>query len=410
MKKRGNAAGRLRRAALLLLTAVMLAATGHGFAVGNLVLPESTLTVKEEAFYKDQSLSVVTLPEGLKRIESLAFAYSSVTWVNLPDSLEFIADDAFEGCTSNLMVTASPGTEGRRWAEKKGYALNTPIYRALLIGEEHFGWDTATRNRRDMEHMAAMLGTVQTPVGTAYEVIRRTDLKYSGVKAAINEAFSDSTKEDVCLFFIATHGNSDGDGELATLDYSIGFDELAAWLKSACKGKVIVILESCGAGSAIYAKGAGAAADPAAAAEAFVRRAVQAFSAADEAVERIPKGLAANSTGDLRVENKFYVLAAAAHHEESFGYEDWEDEEGNLLEEGGNLFTEWLLEGIGASADNAPADTPPEDGALTLKELYNYVKLYDKKPLHIEDETFYQHVQVYPASSPGWDETIFLHR
>ena len=170
-----------------------------------------------------------------------------------------------------------------------------------------------------------------------------------------------------------------------------------------------MILESCGAGSSIYAKGAGAAADSDAAAEAFVRRAVQAFSAADEAVERIPKGLAPNSTGDLRVENKFYVLAAAAHHEESFGYEDDVDEHGELWE-GGNLFTEWLLEGIGASQRWAPADLPPKEGMLTLKELYTYIQReHDDDELETEDGIYYQHVQVYPASSPGWDEVIFQH-
>ncbi len=132
----------------------------------------------------------------------------------------------------------------------------------------------------------------------------------------IQNEFAETTEYDVSLFFIATHGYSDGDGDLempfrgslnqADIDAhtqsttSLSFDTLASWLKQYVKGEVIVVLQSCGAGSAIYstaaeqntAGGTGSADDGAG----FVSRAITAFAKAD-VIGSSQLGDSSNATG-----------------------------------------------------------------------------------------------------------------
>ncbi len=380
----------------LLMAAVLQAGKAQA---GTLTIPAGTTVIEEEAFYGDPSLDQVILPEGLQRIESRAFAGSSVTLLNLPSTLEYIAEDAFDDCENGLEIV---GVEGNNyawnWGRNHGYCR---IYTALLIGEESFS-TIATRNRRDAENMAAMLGKVLTPSGTRYRVTKKIDLTRIEVRESIASAFGETKIQDVNLFFIATHGASGGDGDLSTMNGSIPFDLLASWLNTYTKGRVIVILEACGAGSSIL----GGAETPEEA-ESYLNRAIEAFAGADTHVNETKGGAVANSTGDLRVPNKYYVLAAAAHHELSWGYEDGY-RNGVLYRLASNYFTKWLVEGIGAGSGTAPADTNPADGLLTLRELYTYVQRYDTFPIRSGGVIYYQHVQAYPMDE-GAAYPFFLH-
>ncbi len=98
MRKNHRIVSRLRVAAALLVLLLFLCACAAADNI--LTLPENTLDIKEGAFYGDTSLTEVTLPEGILTIGSKAFAYSSVKRIYLPDSLQSITDDAFEGCTA----------------------------------------------------------------------------------------------------------------------------------------------------------------------------------------------------------------------------------------------------------------------------------------------------------------------
>ena len=62
---------------LLLLALLMGCAAASAEDV--LTLPSSLKVIREEAFNGDTSISKVVLPEGIKRIESKAFADSSLT-------------------------------------------------------------------------------------------------------------------------------------------------------------------------------------------------------------------------------------------------------------------------------------------------------------------------------------------
>lgn len=295
-------------------------------------------------------------------------------------------------------------------------------YRALLIGEYTFlEWkmigsgddqevqfyiSTAQRNVGDVDNIASMLDSVYGHDGFGkYEITKKTDLHAKDIQNAIQSTFADTKDYDVSLFFIASHGNNYGDGEIVMPflgdvenideayayydDNLLPFSTLASWMTQYIKGEVIVILESCGAGSAIYSadeqNSVTLRKDRTENKEEitvdFAEAAIQAFSKADPGMRvysnEPSKGDLANSTGDLRIP-KYYVLACSRHGELSWG---------NLYY---NYFTHWLIEGVGSSG-NSPADINPKDNAVTLTELYDYIKQYDG--------VYNQHVQRYPVNS-----------
>ena len=401
---------RKRRAAraLLLVLSLLCSVLPAGTAAGASVIrwPKNAEVISEEMFYGNAEIEQAIIPEGVRRIESKAFADSFLREITLPDSLEFIADDAFLR-SSLRIVHAKKGTYGYNWMREKGYLVE---YRALLIGEKNFlSGEAADRNVGDVNAMQKMLQRVYGPTGSQYSVNKKTNLSYDQIEAQIQSTFADTMEQDVSLFFIATHGNEKNDGDLEmafTGDPEneedtesfvrwLPFDTLASWLSSYVQGKVIVLLESCGAGSAIFAgnnvtsmlyAGKSATLDGG---EAFVERAVRAFAKADPGLPDVsePSGAKGNGTGAMR-QPKFYVLAAAAHGELSWGYLN--NTEGKPVM---NLFTIWLLDGIG-KAGASPADLFPQDGILTLRELFEYINTNGKH----NGETI-QHVQCYPQDS-----------
>ena len=231
-----------------------------------------------------------------------------------------------------------------------------------------------------------MLGQVYGPGGSKYQVTKKINASYHQIKSLIQSTFSGTKDTDVSLFFIATHGDSDGDGDLILSGNSsvssLPFSTLAAWLGTYVKGEVIVIIESCGAGSAIYAgrdeENSTKAADTDNSGK-IASAAVRAFSAADPGI------LESNSTGDLR-KPKYYVLAAARHRELSWGNAEF------------NYFTKWLVDGVG-KAGNSKADSN-KNGQVTLTELFNYIhKVGDSYPFEDRGRIYHQHVQRYPVGS-----------
>ena len=349
-------------------------------------------------------------------------------WQNNGTTLKLYLTGLKKGSTT-VTVTNSATSDSVKIKVTVKAAKTKAKYRALVVGEETFVkvknnqyWeDTCTRNTGDMNNIAAMLKKVKGAGGAKYtSVVKKKNLSYDGIRNAIISTFKSAKETDVSLFFIASHGHSSGDGELTmpfrgnihnksdVMDYlksskgSLPIKTLAAWLNSYVKGKVIVILESCGSGSAIFfrkdwendaselvlcenpkellGQDRGNEADTSAA---FVSKAVQAFASRD------PGLVESNSTGDMR-SPKFYVLAASRHQELS-----WGTESGRY-----NYFTKWLIDGVG-SASRSPADTD-KNKQITLNELFYYIsKVGDNEPFYDSDDKgpYYQHVQRYPASS-----------
>lgn len=294
------------------------------------------------------------------------------------------------------------------WTEKP------PKYRALLIGEESFS-PRCTRNSGDVKLMKSMLKSIKGPTGASYSVTTKYDLSRDQVLSAIKKTFAGATENDVSLFFIATHGDVSCSysyypqyagclsmiPETGYYEDQLRLDDLATALR-AVPGKVIVILESCGSGAAVYSRtdsenSLRMVQDIAA----FDQAAVEAFENADPGLLVDKDGNVVDKDsvdvakiGDFRVENKFYVLTASRYQETSYGTE---------ASPACNYFTKWLTEGIGTSG-HMKADTD-YSGVTTLNELFKYIsKVGDNYAFRYYDEyyrvqTGYQHVQVYPKNS-----------
>ena len=103
-----------------MLAVLCLAALCSAGLAETLTLPNHLTSVQEYAFYGNTALKTVVLPEGLQTIQAKAFASSGVTAVNLPDSLTFIAEDAFDK-TYITDFTVKEGTYAYTWVKEHGY-------------------------------------------------------------------------------------------------------------------------------------------------------------------------------------------------------------------------------------------------------------------------------------------------
>ena len=106
-------------AVLFLLALCMTLALSSAWA-DELVLPAGLKEIGEEAFYGSISIDKVVLSNNVTEIKAKAFANSTLSEINLPDSLSTIADDAFEG-TNLKKVTASEGSYAWKWAVLNRY-------------------------------------------------------------------------------------------------------------------------------------------------------------------------------------------------------------------------------------------------------------------------------------------------
>ena len=281
-------------------------------------------------------------------------------------------------------------------------------YRAVLFSESSFDGGVIQRNRGDVRLMKNMLSAVTGPDGGTYTISTYDDLTADQVYEKITSLLVNPSRDgDVSLFFFASHGDYRSDTEQYAgrlwCRYKKTWLELPTLAKklSKIKGKVIVLLESCGPGAALHDFSAGASVNATEAEDAATvsRDILSIFSSADPGLSVYqPKKVDSqkktkdNSVSDQKAAaskfktSKFIVMTAAAYHEMSYMY-------------GGdnqNLFPYWLVHGVGTSG-SMPADTN-KDGKLTVNELYKYV--YKKT-------VYKQTPQVYPANS---DYVLFLRK
>ena len=117
------------------------------------VIPEGTLVIEKEAFagtgfrYDDEDDGgrnsiwyTIRLPEGIQRIEERAFADSGIWLINLPDSLEYIAPDAFDGC-EDVCATVSLGSYAQEYcaSEDINYEVALPEDTTVIGAGQYAG-------------------------------------------------------------------------------------------------------------------------------------------------------------------------------------------------------------------------------------------------------------------------------
>lgn len=299
--------------------------------------------------------------------------------------------------TATITVT----TYNKKKASVTVTVSRRPVYRALLIGESEFPGTgmSSLPGKKDADRMKKMLASVQGAAGGDWKVTIRYNRMSTKIHSDIVTAFAGAQEGDVSLFYISTHGDEfetlDGfNGDYAGCLYTypnpdtndwyernvLTLSQLAEWLKEV-PGQVVVFIDSCGSGAAIYnPKGRAvlSAPDPAS----FNEAVVDAFAAQDSAVMASGTG-----KGAFVVSNKFYVLTSTAYLETGWSSSN------NY-----SYFTKWLTDGIGTSG-SMPADAD-SNALTTLKELYGYVrKQASEKVFEYDGEQYQQHVQVYPSGS-----------
>lgn len=117
------------RCRLAMLVAVAVLLCGYAIpagAAGALKLPAGTIEIAEKAFYGNRAVTAVTLPNGVRRIGSKAFAGTGITQVYLPGSLTYIAKDAFDG-PGKVKMTCAEDSYAHDWAVENGYLAGPTI-------------------------------------------------------------------------------------------------------------------------------------------------------------------------------------------------------------------------------------------------------------------------------------------
>ena len=362
---------------------------------------DGSVTVKNGA---KLSSAVRTVPAGA--VKRLVWVSSDSNIVSVDQNGEAYGNYPGE---ARIVVSARDGSATAR--------INVKVqanYRAVLFSESTFSGGVIQRNRGDVRLMKAMLAAVTGPDGGKYQVSSYDDLNATEVYSRIqSQLIAPSRDGDVSLFFFASHGDYKSDDEQHA--GRLWCKNKKTWLElptladrlSQAKGKVIVLLESCGPGAALHEfsktagddeeddwtddpagtaalTGAFASADPGL--TVYRPESVPDTEEADrQLIERFLKGETdLSGTGAARSRfktEKFIVMTAAAFKQKSY----------SVGTDTYNLFPKWLTKGAGTGG-SMPADTEcgDGDGMLTLQELYKYVYKY----------TIYKQTpQVYPKNS-----------
>ena len=377
---------------------------------------KDTMTVKVVDQYKPTSVSLGDITIGVNDIVALepllspSTARTTFSWSTSEKKVVAVNSDGLikglkEG-KSKITVKTANGKKARCTVKVQAESVLGVRYRALLVANDEFywgdldGWDHGSLNRSAGTKVKNMLGGVSGALGGGISVTCKANLDAEQLLSAIETTFAGATEDDVSLFYFASHGDSfstdSAAGALMMASTSEQYPEYMelAVLRDALlqvPGRVVVLLDTCGSGAAVYSKGTSF--NPAKALARFDEAVVRAFSEADPGVT-LPQGDVVAKTGELMRANKFYVLCSSSYREDSWAYEDSHG--------GGSMFTDWLVDGVGKSGQ-MPADklyAGNNDNVVDLYELYRYIQnVGDTYGIETGGEIVYQHVQVYPGDT-----------
>ena len=397
----------MKKRMIFLLIPAMFLTLAFCASADELILPSGLTVIEEEAFAGDISLDEVVLPDGLTRIESGAFAGSGVTRIYLPESITYIAPDAFDQC--ELVTGYGPDrTYASDFFDEHGLNFeHTPRHIALLIGNGDYNQDGDALDDVDLwgppydvnAFEQALLG-----LNPAWEVTKRNDLKSTDILPAIDAAFSDSRACDICLFYYSGHGSAGGSLSCVDNWRNVTAQALANCLNQTAKGKVIVVLDCCYSGSMITGRGTRSS-SPLAAFNAAVISAFSGYTMPAAVKPAYPDGITPKS-GEL-MEEKFIVLTACGPDEESFEFSGTNSSTGERFSYG--LMSYELMRALGCSyphgnyGGNFFGDAN-KDSKLTLSEAYTYItSRFDARRTYVVDH----HDQYYTDWQTDYNESHY---
>lgn len=247
------------------------------------------------------------------------------------------------------------------------FAIRFSRHVAVLIANADY---KGTKNdligpTKDIVAMTGMLGGLNQ----GWEIHAFNDLTAMAMENAISEAFGDTAESDVCMIYYSGHGAGGKGWQSYEVGSIIGVDNTILTpvrfekaLSTNTRGKVIVLIDACYSGALIDSDNAKGQVDSgeAEAVKAAINEAIlRAFEKRGETTKRY---------GELMVEDKYYVMTSCGKDQESLDFR-----------EKGGLFSNRLIEGVGAAypngdvvSENAPADADL-DARLTMEELVTYV-------------------------------------
>jgi hypothetical protein len=104
----------------------------HCEALTSIEIPNTVVSIGDEAFYGCNSLTNVTIPYGVKYIGKGAFGSSKLTSIDIPSSVEYIGDGAFRSCMATSVTLPNSVKYVGVWAFEN-YKLIAPIYNDHIL-------------------------------------------------------------------------------------------------------------------------------------------------------------------------------------------------------------------------------------------------------------------------------------
>ena len=290
-------------------------------------------------------------------------------WYYLDDSgamktgLQTIGGNEYYLSTSGAMQTGWQNIGDDTYFFADSGARQTINRRALVLGE------TSTR-AVPIEDVNAMEKVFSNQ--NFSEVVRFPDKTKSEIIAKMEELFKSSSESDVNYLYLTCHGGEDGTIAIGSDKTSFSGWELASILKQ-YKGKFVVMLDCCHAGTIISKDNTG---------EANEEASTKYFDL-DEFVSGFSNMNGDEKAGEM-IDSKFLVLCSSSSSEYSSG--------GAL-----SLATKYWSLGSGwnpvqQSQGSLIADQN-YNNRITLNELYSYSREQVLKQNHK------QHIEVYPENS-----------
>ncbi|MBR6029643.1 MAG: caspase family protein [Clostridia bacterium] len=336
----------------------------------------STLTVGKVSFERSANRKSVymTRPSIKCKSGSVTIAYNIYDANSRPVNYFY---------STEKRVAATPGYDGRfnvfivvtdtvtkeTNTQNIGWIDLGKVYRALLICNYDFPGTTNDLGGNP-NSTAQMEDALKTINGGLYlpHLTKKLNVHPDKAESTISSAFKGAVSGDVSLFYISSHGSSDGcasfsDGKTSR---KVSWADLAKWLNEANpNNKVIVIIDTCYANIPIAHPDSGAEkTDP----NALYRSVTAAFAAVDRGIT-VPTvttdEYGHEKRGELRT-SKFEVLAAGLSTETTW-----------TSDSKGAYFTRALVTGLTGSGRYLPADTDHNSYVTTSELSKHIVKTFD---------------------------------